>query len=222
MRQVCPLCTHPETHRFYADSDRAYFSCQVCDLIFVERDALLNPLEEKARYDLHDNDPDNTGYREFLSQLAQPLINRLGPAPLKGLDFGSGPGPTLTIMLAEQGHAMRIYDPFYAPNPQVLEEIYDFVTCSETIEHFHTPCVEWDLLVNLVKPGGWLGIMTLMHPKLIDFPDWYFKNDLTHVSFFSQKTFKFLAHRDGLHITIINDNVILFHKPEDWVSPHLG
>lgn len=221
MTQVCPLCTHPETFMFHSDKDRAYFHCPVCDLIFVDRDALLEPHEEKARYDLHENDPGDKGYRKFLNQLTHPLLTRLGDPPLRGLDFGSGPGPTLSIMLAEAGHTVRIYDPFYAPNPQVLEETYDFVTCSETFEHFYTPGREWALLVDLVKPGGWLGIITLLHPSLIEFPDWHYKNDLTHVSFYNRKTFNYLASNDSLDIEFFGDNVILLHKPDNWKPLHL-
>jgi hypothetical protein len=201
---------------FHMDKVRAYFHCEVCDLIFVDRHALLEPREEKARYDLHENDPGDKGYRKFLNQLTQPLLTRLGDPPLSGLDFGSGPGPTLSIMLAEAGHTLRIYDPFYAPNPQVLEETYDFVTCSETFEHFNSPGNEWSLLVDLVKPGGWLGIMTLLHPPLVDFPDWHYKNDLTHVSFFSTITFNYLARHSSLNVKFFGNNVILLQKPKDW------
>ncbi len=218
MTPICPLCSHPETTQIHTDSDRAYYHCPVCDLICVERSALLDPHTEKARYDLHQNDPTDLNYRNFLDQLAQPLLARLGPPPLNGLDFGSGPGPTLPIMLAEQGYTMRIYDHFYAPNPHILEETYDFATCTETFEHFFTPRVEWDLLVNLVKPGGWLGVMTLLHPPLEELPTWHYINDLAHVSFFSRQTFAYLAGRDNLHIEFIGDNVILIQKPPDWVQ----
>jgi len=214
MSQPCPLCIHPNTHDFHHDADSAYRHCPVCDLIFAARIDLLKPKEEKARYDLHENDPNDLDYREFLNQLAQPLLARLKPPPLKGLDFGSGPGPTLPIMMAEQGYTMRIYDHFYAPNPQVLEDSYDFITCSETFEHFYTPWVEWRLLVDLVKPGGWLGIMTLLLPSPEAFAHWHYKNDDTHVSFYSRNTFQFLAKHDQLKVEFIGDNVILFQKPE--------
>ena len=219
MSEICPLCFCPNTRAFYLDSDRAYLHCPICDLIFVDRSALLDPESEKVRYDLHENNPDDPGYRMFLNQLAEPLLDRLDPPPLRGLDFGSGPSPTLSIMLAEHGHIMRIYDHFYAPNPEILVDSYDFVTCSETIEHFYTPRIEWDLLVNLIKPGGWLGFMTQMHPSLAKFPNWHYKNDDTHVSFFSQKTFNFLAHQDGLFVELFGENVILFQKPRESLSP---
>jgi hypothetical protein len=116
---------------------------------------------------------------------------------------------------------MRVYDHYYAPNPHILEETYDFVTCTETFEHFFTPHREWNLLVSLVTPGGWLGVMTLFHPPLEEFPTWHYINDLTHVSFFSRQTFNFLAERDRLRVEIIGDNVILLQKPHKWVQKTL-
>lgn len=220
MPERCPLCSYPNTRDFHQDSDRTYLRCPACNLIFVNRAALLEPEEEKARYDLHQNHPDDPRYLNFLNQLAEPLLERLDPPPLTGLDFGSGPGPTLSIMLAEQGYQMQIYDPYYAPHRHVLKETYDFVTCSETIEHFYTPHHEWRLLVDLVKPGGWLGIMTLLLSSPDQFPNWYFKNDLTHVSFFSRETFRYLSVQDHLSVEFIGDNVILFHKPQHWEDPH--
>ncbi len=209
----CPLCQQADGLFLDADEDRAYYRCPLCKLIFVDQDDLLTPVEEKARYDDHDNDIRDMGYRRFLHQMALPLMERLGPPPLKGLDFGSGPTPVLAVMLASKGYHMSVYDPFYAPDKVVLKESYDFVTCSETIEHFYDPAEEWRLLLRLVKPGGWLGLMT----KLVEEPDRFmqlhYKEDLTHVCFFSRSTFDFLAERDGLEMTFIDDRVILVRKP---------
>ncbi len=206
----CPLCYHKFTGIFHQDKTRTYHRCPKCILIFVDRLDLLTPEEEKTRYDLHQNDPIDTGYRKHLNQLAEPLLAHLGPKSQKGLDFGSGPGPTLSLMLKEAGQHMTLYDPFYAPHSEVLREKYDFVTCTETVEHFHNPGQEWHLLTSLVKPGGWLGIMTSMINDLALFRNWYYKDDDTHVCFYSEATFQFLATRDHLSVEIINDNVILF------------
>ena len=75
---------------------RAYFRCQACALIFADRTSLLSAEDEKARYKLHQNNPQDTGYRAFLARLVDPLAERLGVSPLEGLDFGCGPGPTLS------------------------------------------------------------------------------------------------------------------------------
>ncbi|MGB2360319.1 MAG: methyltransferase, partial [Porticoccaceae bacterium] len=63
----------------------------------------MSSAAEKAIYDQHQNSPDDLQYRRFLSRLTEPLLERLGPCS-RGLDFGCGPGPTLSVMMAEQGH----------------------------------------------------------------------------------------------------------------------
>jgi len=117
-----------------------------------------------------------------------------------GLDFGCGPGPTLSIMLEELGHTMKLYDIYYHPERSVLEQQYDFVTATEVIEHLYEPAQVWQQWLNLVKPGGWLGIMTKMVIDVEAFAHWHYKNDLTHVIFFSQATFEYLAERDKLEL----------------------
>jgi len=214
MNETCPLCNHTPTQDFYQGPRRRYLCCPVCALIFVAREHLLSPNDEQARYDLHENDPQDPGYRNFLSQLVTPLLERLDPPPLSGLDYGSGPGPALAVMLGEQGYEISLYDPYYAPQPDVLERTYDFVTCTETMEHFYTPHKEWDILVKLVKPGGLLGIMTKLIDQPEKFPDSHYSKDDTHVSFFSRRTFSILAENDDLAVEFFGDNVVLFRKPE--------
>lgn len=209
----CPLCHSSSTAEFARDSRRAYLRCAVCSLIFADPNSHPSPAEEKARYDTHRNNPNDADYRRFLSRLALPLVQRLGTRAREGLDFGSGPGPTLSIMLQEMGYEMSVYDPFYAPTPQALTRQYDFVTCTEVIEHFHHPGEDWQILKGLVRPGGWLGLMTKLFHADIDFATWYYKNDFTHTCFFSRETFTFLARRDGLEVTFEGEDVILMRFP---------
>ncbi|UJF19428.1 class I SAM-dependent methyltransferase [Vibrio sp. SS-MA-C1-2] len=209
----CPLCDDQQSRLFFEDKNRQYFQCSQCHLVFADPAKLLSPELEKEVYNQHENNPEDQGYRQFLNRLAQPLLDHLGHPPLLGLDFGSGPGPTLSIMLQEAGHQMAIYDPYFSPDKTVLEAgKYDFVTCTEAIEHFYQPSIEWQLLLSLVKKGGWLAIMTKMATNVDAFAKWHYKNDPTHVSFFSRETFMFLARRDGLELEFVGSDVILFRK----------
>lgn len=210
---ICPLCGHSDSNHYHTDQRRSYLLCNHCQLVFVPESQRLNADTEKAQYDLHNNDPSDTGYRTFLSRLAQPIAARVPPAA-SGLDFGSGPGPTLSLMLEEQGFNMSLYDPFYAPDQQVLTRQYDFITCSEAIEHFHQPIKEWKLWMRMLKPGGVLGIMTKLRQDLEAFSKWHYKLDPTHVSFFSQQTFAFLAETEQLSIEFIGKDVVIMRKPE--------
>jgi hypothetical protein len=295
----CPLCDSDRVALFHQDKQRKYFHCaEQCRLIFVDPAVILSPEAEKKRYEQHVNSPTDAGYRSFLQKLAHPLNAMLLPRSI-GLDFGCGPGPTLSLILEELGdHQVALYDPYFypdcekrtnineqnaiptkntnsnaidtEPNPMPMmtnlifvpnasiasaietttdatctspdsesspsfsilrPRMYDFVTCTEAIEHFTHPMKEWTLLLSLLKPaidgneekgivgeersksGGLLGIMTKLasHDEKT-FSNWWYKRDPTHVSFFSRETFAWLADRDALELTIIGDDVIILQK----------
>lgn len=171
----------------------------------------LNPAEEKAEYDLHENDPTDAGYRKFLNRLCLPLLGLL-PEHSSGLDFGSGPGPTLSGMLAEAGHTVSIYDPFYAPNKEVLGEQYDFITATEVVEHLHFPAETFSQLLNCLKPGGTLALMTKLSTGPATFPAWHYKNDRTHVVFYSRETFAWIGKKWNAKVDIMGKDVIFLRK----------
>ncbi len=210
---ACPLCQHAATMPYHADRLRQYWHCPVCQLVFAGRQSLLGSDAELAIYQQHQNDPNDAGYRQFLSKLAAPLLQRLGSQALQGLDFGAGPGPTLYLLLEQGGHQVKNYDPYFAPDATLLQRQYDFICSTEAIEHFYQPAAEWQLWLELLKPTGWLGLMTRLRPdKVEDFARWHYKNDPTHVSFFHASTFQWLAKRDGFQLEIIWPDVVILQK----------
>tara|TARA_Y100000588_G_scaffold159460_1_gene173400 strand:- start:669 stop:1274 length:606 start_codon:yes stop_codon:yes gene_type:complete len=200
-------------NHYFEDKRRVYLQCQQCELVFVKPDQRLEANEEKAHYDLHENDPGDAGYRRFLSRIADPLTDKISSNSY-GLDFGCGPGPTLSIMLEEAGHTMELYDIYYHPETSVLEKTYDFMTATEVIEHLYHPDKVWQQWLNLVKPKGWIGLMTKLVIDVDAFAGWHYKNDPTHVVFFSRQTFQFLAERDKLELEFIGNDVILLRKTQ--------
>jgi len=206
----CPLC-HGEVAFFFEDERRPYHQCGRCELIFVPRGCLPTREEEKAQYDLHENSPDDTGYRRFLGRLTDPLLKKLSPGSV-GLDFGCGPGPTLSVMLEEAGHRVVLFDPIYHPNQKVLEGQYDFITATEVFEHLHNPQDELKRLWNCLGPGGWLGVMTKRVQTREAFSKWHYIQDPTHVGFWSGNTFRWLAGHWGAQIELIEPDVALFRK----------
>ena len=164
------------------------------------------------KYLQHENDPQDIRYREFLNHLAAPLLAALPPKQV-GLDFGCGPGPALADMLAGAGHVMDLYDPFFFPDSAVLHQQFDFVTCTEVAEHFHQPHAEFARLVALLKPGGLLALMTNFQTDDSRFADWHYRRDATHVTFYRQETFQFIAADFGLTCEIPIKNVVFLRKP---------
>ena len=210
----CPLCLSADTAHFSRDQLRDYLRCEHCKLVFVPQKFHLSSADEQAQYDLHENNPDDSGYRTFLSRLADPLLERL-PANAQGLDFGCGPGPCLSAMLEEQGHSVALYDLYYADNRELLtvDADYDFITATEVIEHLSQPMDELRRLWRLLKPGGYLGLMTKLVADADKFANWHYKIDPTHISFFSVQTFEYLSQQWDSSAEIIGADVIIFRKP---------
>ena len=109
MRFLCPLCKKSNINTYHRGKTREYLECGTCKLVFVPKKFHLNKTEEKAQYDLHENNPGDMSYRKFLSKLFKPLNSLMKPNSY-GLDFGSGPGPTLNLMFAEVGHRVEDFD----------------------------------------------------------------------------------------------------------------
>jgi hypothetical protein len=141
------------------------------------------PEREKKRYESHNNDINDPGYRDFV----MPLVNEVRekfPATSRGLDFGSGTGPVATSILREQGYHVELYDPFFSNDMQKLETTYDYIICCEVIEHFHNPASEFRLMRSLINPKGGLICMTELYREDNDFKKWRYKDDETHVFFY--------------------------------------
>lgn len=211
-RYPCPLCGGSRTSPFHRDTRREYHRCGVCGLVFVPARYFLSAEDEKRYYDRHQNHPADAGYRRFLGRLFEPLTQRLD-AGARGLDFGSGPGPTLSRMLTEAGYPTAIYDPFYAPSTAVWHDRYDFVTASEVVEHLHRPMDELTRVWHVLRPGGWLGMMTKRVRDAAAFATWHYKNDPTHVSYFAESTFAWLATHWSAEVQIVGPDVVLLRKP---------
>ncbi|MGH1481501.1 MAG: class I SAM-dependent methyltransferase [Geminicoccales bacterium] len=174
---------------------------------------LPTPHEERAHYANHENNPDDPCYRAFLSKLALPLIERLSPE-LTGLDYGCGPGPALAAMLEDAGHRIALYDPFFFPDEQALDRLYDVITCTEVAEHFHDPFGEFEHFDRLMKPGAWLGLMTCFQTDDDSFANWHYRRDLTHVVFYREATLRHVAASRGWSCHIPTKDIALMRKPE--------
>lgn len=207
----CPLCASEKTDFFEKDRRRSYFRCQHCALVFVPAFDHLSLEDEEARYRLHRNDRFDEPYIDFLSRIIVPLTKRVQDNS-HGLDFGSGPVPVFSELLKERGFHMDIFDPFFANSRRILRKEYDFVTCIEAVEHFRDPEAEFDLITNLVKPAGWIAIMTELLDKSIPFSSWHYKGDPTHICFYCRKTFSELAERYHLKLEFEGSSMIFLQQ----------
>ena len=197
---------------FVRAEGRDYLRCECCKATFLSPAQRLDRVAEKREYDLHRNDVDDPGYRRFLSALVEPLLERI-PGSAVGLDYGCGPGPALAAMVRATGRRMAVWDPVYRPDPGVLEDTYDFVTCTEVVEHMHCPAAGFRRIGALLRPGGLLGIMTRFQTDDARFASWHYRRDPTHVVFYRVETLQAVADRMGWSLEIPRANVAIFRKP---------
>jgi len=209
----CRVCDAANARHLLRADVRDYWRCEACAVTFLEPAQLPDPATELAQYRLHRNNPEDAGYRAFLARLAEPLLDRLSPGS-SGLDYGCGPGPALAAMLREAGHTMALYDPLFCDDAAVLSWQYDFITCTEVVEHFHDPFAEFARLDRLLGPGGWLALITTFQTDDDAFSGWHYRRDPTHVVFYREATFHCIARRFGWRCQSPCRNVALLQKPQ--------
>lgn len=207
----CPLCQSSEVVDYHQDKKRPYLQCQSCHLVFVPQSHHLTSELEKAEYDKHENNVDDEGYLKFLSRMASPIIERVNKQS-RGIDIGCGPAPALAKLLEQNGHKMALYDLYYFKDESVLQQQYDFVTCTEVIEHIAKPDAFINQLQSLIKKDGVIGLMTKLVIDQERFKSWHYKNDPTHICFYSKPTFEFIAGKYKLNVEFIGNDVILLSK----------
>lgn len=207
----CPLCDSTNVDFYHEDKKRKYLQCNHCQLVFVPKSHHLSAEQEKAEYDKHENSLNDAGYLRFLSRMTVAMNDKL-KAGSKGLDLGSGVAPVLANEMERLGHKMAIYDLYYHPAPDVLEQCYDFVTCTEVIEHIAEPNTFIQQTLSMLNANSYLGFMTKLVIDKDRFRNWHYKNDPTHICFYSKSTFEFIAQQHNLNLEFIGQDVILLQK----------
>jgi SAM-dependent methyltransferase len=193
LRLICPLClVSGQTTEVHGADRRRYYLCGNCSLIFTDPEHDLSPAEAKAFYLTHENSSENSGYVNFLNRVVQPMLAHLDRG-MRGLDYGCGPGPTVSLLVQRQGIACDDYDPLFADRP--LRPPYDFIFSTECFEHFRRPEVELRRISSLLRPAGLLGVMTERWTTLEAFANWYYTRDPTHVCFYHAKTLDFVCRQ---------------------------
>lgn len=196
---------------FFAAEGRDFLRCGICLLTFVPAAQHAERAKEVARYAEHNNAPGDPGYRGFLDRLLSPLCAVL-PSGAEGLDYGCGPGPTASGMMRERGFPTFDYDLYFFPDRATLSRAYDFIVCTEVLEHLRRPIDDLTRLDGLLKPGGTLGVMTGVLEDDASFPGWWYRNDFTHISFYRPETLAWIAERFGWALARPSRDAALFRK----------
>ena len=101
---------------------------------------------------------------------------------------------------------------FFFKNQNIFLRKYNFITCSEVVEHFFQPYEEFNKIDNLLSTNSWLAIMTSFMTEDYLFKNWHYRRDPTHVVFYKKITFKIIANQRKWKIKFPSKNIVLFNK----------
>jgi hypothetical protein len=200
----CLLCdTQDRMEEIYRnEKSEVFWKCSHCGLIFKDPSSRLSLEAESSRYRHHQNDVLDPNYQNFLLPVVQEVLKNHQPSEM-GIDFGCGPASVIKHLLEKSGFQLEVYDPLFFPNEKVLEQKFDFVTCTEVVEHFSNPKKGFDTLFGLLKPKAKLYIKTSLTDEVPNFAKWHYHRDPTHVSFYNKKSLNYIQskYQKTLNIT---------------------
>lgn len=225
-KKECVFCNSTEITS-YKIKNRDYFFCNDCGGISVNPLNFVSEQKQKERYSFHNNTLENVGYRRFLESFINPVLSFINKNKKeeKGnfFDFGSGPQPCLCFLLDELKNTGKIradtqiyyWDKYFSDKKTIVP--CDYVTCLEVVEHFEHPQESFVDLANCAKDDGYIfvGTMILTNDlkKIENFAYWWYKEDCTHVSFYSLESICCCAKKAGLNfIEKLNDRIVVFQK----------
>jgi SAM-dependent methyltransferase len=189
----CHICDEPTMMFMDEKNQMLYYHCSPCEYIFKHPSVYQNIEDQKERYDLHQNDANDEGYRAYFQRFLDfilPVVRK----PKNALDFGCGRSTLLANMLEEEGIACDSYDPLYHPDGLKDNKKYDLIVSTEVFEHLHQPKEVFESLLDRLNEGGYLAIQTEFHPNEMGaFKNWYYTKDPTHTVFFTVETFEVLS-----------------------------
>jgi SAM-dependent methyltransferase len=206
---ICKICSSITERIENIKKSIIYYKCKKCDFIFIDEESIYSPEKEELRYLKHNNTLSNPGYVEMFENFIEKYIVCYNNKIKSILDFGCGSVPVLAKLLKDRGFIVDIYDKYFFPEKEYLNKRYDLIVLSEVIEHLKNPLKELKHLKGFLNKDGKFIIMTLFHTgNKNEFLKWWYKEDFTHISFFSQKTFKYLTKLLNMKLLMIDNKKI--------------
>lgn len=199
MKTDCPFCLSQRIRKIECSS-LVYGNCEVCGGFFLFSRYFPSSQKSRERYEHHNNELSDPGYRNYLQNFIDTFLDffrtdaGLRSRPASILDWGSGPVPSLTTLLQEQGFEAYPYDLHYQPVLPDAAVRFEAIVCLEVAEHFLSPRDEFRRMADFLLPSGYLVVGT--HPAesmSCDFEKWWYRSDITHVSFYSEKSLEIVG-----------------------------
>lgn len=200
----CTLC---ETE-LLKKIDTEYYQCSTCTAYVKDEVLWYSTDKEKHHYEQHNNDINDVGYQKFTAPVSNFIVDHLSNDSL-GLDYGCGKGPVITEQLKKKGYEIDLYDPYFYPDHSYLGKEYDYIFSCEVFEHFYHPKEELIKLKNILKKDGLLIVKTHLFIDQVDFNNWYYRKDQTHVFIYTYKTVEYIAEKYDFEIITLEEKLFI-------------
>lgn len=212
MMTLCPLCLNKSSFSPMNGPDkRMFLCCDRCKLAFTTTSYQPGRKKEEKRSKQQLNGLQVPAYVKFLNQAIEPSLAFL-TKDMAGLNYGCGPTASLSVLLEQQNIHCSNYDPIFFP--ELTADQFDFIFATECFEHFFLPAKELQKIKNLLKPGGYLIVMTEKWTKPELFPRWSYAKDQTHVTFYHAETFRYIAEKYKFNILESNNPKVIIMQKE--------
>lgn len=218
---TCKICAGLSTFAFSAKIlkkyDVDYFLCSECGFLQTEEPYWLNESYCKS---INISDTGILGRALYLSEIASIILYCFYDTSGKFLDHAGGYG-LFTRRMRDIGFDF-FWDDKYSENlmargfeKREVHSRFELVTSFESFEHFPNPITEIETLLKL--SDSILFTTDLLPDPVPEPPDWYYYGleHGQHISFFSVKTFRYIADKYGLNFYTIGNIHLLTKKKLD-------
>ena len=214
MLNCCKICHSKVISLVDKKKELTYYRCTLCGFICLDDRSIVSHIIEKKHYEKHNNTFECTGYVKMFETFFKDSIEAYAHNIKTILDFGCGEEAVFSKLLEEKGFDVDIYDFYFHPKKIYKNKQYDLITSTEVFEHLKEPQSILTELTASLNTDGYLILMTKFPPNDDeDFLDWWYRRDITHISFFTPKSFEIMANKIGLRVlNIIDDNIVVFQK----------
>lgn len=205
--------------------DKKYNFCTNCKSVFLNSEFYLSSENQKDRYLLHNNTLEDAGYKNYLEKFFEDVLTVSKIKNHTYLDYGSGPNPCLVDLVKQKYpdfEQIDAWDLFFTKDFTPKDNSYSLITCLEVAEHFENPTESFLHIKSLLKNDGILALQTqIFYPEddfvktSKKFATWWYKEDTTHVTFYSKEGLINCCKNCGLEfLTQINKNLLVFTKKD--------
>jgi len=214
MSYSCKICHSLVSRIMDKKKELTYYRCSACGFVYLDDTSIVSSFVEKKHYEKHNNSFECTGYVAMFEKFFQESIEAYVKDIKTILDFGCGEEAVFSQLLKKKGFEVDIYDLYFHPEKIYKTKKYDLITSTEVFEHLKEPQPILKELASSLHSKGYLILMTKFPPKDDkEFLDWWYRRDITHISFFTPQSFEIMGEEVGLKVLkIINDNIVVFQK----------